>query len=168
MTKEKASEVAYSLHPVHVTEIEPIRIDFEALVPPSAAQTDEPHGFRNRVKFGVKDDCGTVIISSEAEFNEKKEAEDVEAETRESPPFKPPYRLHVEIGMQFTYDPAEIARDEVELWCKDGAFFIASPFLRQLVYDIIARTGFSNVLMPFVEVPILQKGVAPEAKPTPE
>lgn len=169
---EGSAEPKLELFPVQVIALEPIRIDFEAAVPPSGAVPPKYHdpkgvAFGMHVKYNVETDQGIVIVEAWSEFGSPSPADSpatdtVDEDEQQSEEAKAPYRLSVQVGMQFTYSQNEMSKEDVELWCKEGAFFIASPYLRQLMTDVIARTSFPNVVPPLVEVPIFREGKAKE------
>jgi len=158
------------LFPLQIGDIEPIRIDFEAFVPPSMARSPryfggKPSGFDSRTKYKLDDDSdtGAVILTVKAQFKpEVPSADDEEAgapdvRERDEAKQEAPYRLEVSIGGSFSFEPDRVAREQVESWCKGASFFILSPYVRQLVWDITAKSGFGPVVMPLVHVPVLKE-----------
>lgn len=158
---EGTANINLTPFPVRVGEIEPIRIDFEAFVPPSGAKAPvyyDPAGvdFRVRVKYRIDDGTGVVIVMAEADFAQEKASSDDAATDASEPTVKPPYRLAVAAAASFNYDGKEMSKKEVTTWCEKGAFFVLSPYLRQLVFDVTARSGFPTITLPLVTVPILR------------
>ena len=150
--------------PVRVGAIEPVRIDFEAFAQPAAAKLPEYHDpasvdFRVQIKYRVDESSGIVVGLADSVFGQvTKGASDGSGEKVEATAPKPPYRLNVAVAAAFVYDPKEMSRAEVTTWCEKGSFYVLFPYLRHLVFDTTAKTGFPTVTLPLVLLPILRDG----------
>jgi len=165
---EGTVEPRLKLFPVQVAELETVRIDYEAFVSPAGAQPPKyfnPHqiSFCPQVKYRVDDSSGVVIVSAKSVFARPTKG-GAAADLSADPAPLEPYRLEVAAGAVFIFDPQKMSREEVVEWCEKGAFFIVSPYLRQLVHDVTARSGFPTVTLPLVQVPVLH-GTGPASAP---
>lgn len=157
---EEGFEFNLQPFPIQLGEIEPIRIDFEAFVPPSVAKppvycNPSNVNFGVKVKYRVENGTGIVIVMTEADFSKENVLTDDVDEINENT-MKPPYRLVLAAAASFAFDSAEMSEDEVKTWCEQGAFFVLSPYLRQMVFDITAKSGFPTITLPLVKVPVLR------------
>ncbi len=145
--------------PVQVGTVVPIRVDFEAFVAPEAAKPPMYHdpedvGFRVNMKYRVDESEGMVIAEADVQFGDAP-ADEQGADEAKRP--KPAYRLTVAAAASFAYDPQAMSKAEVETWCAKGAIYILTPYLRELVFSMTARSGFPAISMPLVTVPVFRK-----------
>jgi len=166
-TTEGAVKPALTPFPLRVGTIVPIRIDFEAFTPPAAAKQPEYYdpsevAFQVQVKYRVDESSGIVVVLAESVFPQEKKGASVDTQEKAGTTTpKPPYRLNVAAAASFDFNPSKTTRDEVTMWCEKGAFFVVSPYLRYLVFDATAKSGFPTVTLPLVLVPVLREKAAP-------
>lgn len=65
----------------------------------------------------------------------------------------PPYELKVEVVGVAVWDPDAIPDDVVKAWGQRGSPYALFPYLRELVSDLTARSGFPTVTLPLMVLP---------------
>lgn len=74
-----------------------------------------------------------------------------------------PFRLRVCITGEFEVDTANFPAEKVAHWAEINAPAILFPFLREHVYGLTVRCGYSPLLLPLIQVP--QYRIKPEPEP---
>jgi len=173
---EKQAPPKWNLHPIRLQFVHLRRVSFEAYSLPEEMTRDELAGlgagqWTVNVKGSVQENRAVVTAFVGCSFTEVEDAdrqdalsngkdEDVDKEEAE----KGPYHLEVEVVAGFTFDPSEISHKEVDDWCKIGSFFIVSPYIRHVIAEITRDSGFPEVYLPLLEVPIFRPPVQKPAQ----
>ena len=66
---------------------------------------------------------------------------------------KPPFKLEVSIHGTFQIDESRFPAKFVEDWAEKNAPLILYPYAREQVYSLTQRAGFSEALLPLLEIP---------------
>ncbi len=64
-----------------------------------------------------------------------------------------PFSLRVELIGIFEVDESRFPIMHIEHWAKTNAPLVLYPYLREQVYGLTTRAGFSGMLLPLMEVP---------------
>lgn len=64
-----------------------------------------------------------------------------------------PYKLKVELHGLFKVDDTRFSPDNVEDWAEKNAPLVLYPYLREQVYSLTGRAGFTETVLPLFEVP---------------
>ncbi len=153
MTEKKT--IGFEPHAVHILSVRPTRIKLrvrltDATVNAETKEAMTPKGFRLGSGHGDIDDDGPsiqVFLRCEVIFG----AEDAQGGEQ-------PYELEAEVGGLATWDRSEIDDSTVLVWAEIGSPYALLPYLRALVSDLTARTGFPPVHLPLMVVrPIVQQ-----------
>lgn len=67
-----------------------------------------------------------------------------------------PFHLKVDIFGEFRVNEELFPAGRIYEWAKSNAFFILYPYIREQVYALSARCGFSPVLLPLLEIPTIR------------
>lgn len=72
------------------------------------------------------------------------------------------YPFHIKVGLygEFRVNEELFPVERIAEWAKVNAFFILYPYIREQVYALSARCGFSPVLLPLLEIPTIRLGKA--------
>lgn len=76
-----------------------------------------------------------------------------------------PFYLNVELVGMFEVDDTVFPAERIYEWATTNAMFIMYPYLREHVFALTARAGFTPMLMPLVEVPLFKVEKAAEGEP---
>jgi preprotein translocase subunit SecB len=66
---------------------------------------------------------------------------------------KTPLKLVVELHARFEIDESSFDIQYVEDWAERNAPLVLYPYARENVYALTARSGFSEALLPLIEIP---------------
>ncbi len=67
-----------------------------------------------------------------------------------------PLHLRVALAGQFLVNEEEFPKERVDEWARVNAPFILYPYVREQIYSLTARCGFSPFLLPLVELPTIR------------
>lgn len=68
-----------------------------------------------------------------------------------------PFFLFAELVGRFKIDTTRFADSMIEKWADNIAPLIIYPYLREQVYGLTQRAGFSSVVLPLLEIPTLKQ-----------
>ena len=64
-----------------------------------------------------------------------------------------PFEFVVEIAGVFSVDVGDFAVESLDSWASGNAPVLLSPFMREQVFSLTAKCGFSPYILPLVELP---------------
>lgn len=67
-----------------------------------------------------------------------------------------PFDLFVEIAGVFVVDDSKFNLSVIDKWAARNAPLIIYPYLRENVYSLTSRAGFTGVILPLFEVPTIK------------
>lgn len=69
-----------------------------------------------------------------------------------------PLYIKVILGVEFTVDkPEEFPLKDVIHFTENYSRFLTHPFLREQVYSLSIRSGFSPIILPSIQVPVFKR-----------
>jgi preprotein translocase subunit SecB len=153
------------LYPIQATHIGVRELYIKANeAPDDAVGLDESDYelFVGHSDYDAEEKSITIAIRIEAgRRSEESETEEEDEEQKERPPF----HLRVRMIGVFTVDDSLFPADRIYEWAKRNSLYIMYPYLREHVYALSSRAGFSPMLLPLVEVPLFRIA-APEPSET--
>lgn len=67
-----------------------------------------------------------------------------------------PFTLKVELIGVFFVDDSNFPIEYIDNWAEENAPLILYPYLREHVFSLTSKAGFSGILLPLFEVPVLK------------
>lgn len=138
-------------YPVQARYIAVRELVFKAYTPPSPNITVSEEEYPYKISVGHSEyDPENKIIQVSVQL----ETEDGEPDQSLSGSI--PYYIKVKLSGIFEIDDQSFPADRIFEWASTNAVFIFYPFLREHVFALTARGGFSPFILPLVEVPTIK------------
>ncbi len=138
-------------HPINLLAVRATRVQYEAMVPdimvkPEARSLAVPSKTKMQMGHGEIENGPPpriqVALGCEVVFDEKHFIGD-----------EAPYSLSAQVQGIATWDREEIDDDTVKLWAVQSAPYTLLPYLRALVAQITALSGFPPLTLPLLVLP---------------
>ena len=151
--------------PVRLCFVHLQRVRFEAKVIPDAMTQEQIDAalapkWSAKVTSTIEEGNRAIVITSlECVFNSTTEKPEQADQTKGGPPNQvaAPYVFEIGVIAGFIFDPDKMPAADVKRWCDQGSFFVISPFLRNALAQITRDSGFPEVLLPLLQVPVFRE-----------
>jgi hypothetical protein len=150
-------------HPIQALYIAPKELHIRTHVPPTLSLVYDGTDFD--LDVGHSDyfpDEKRIQISTRVRIGTPEPEVDAEGGIKGNPFF-----LNVELVGMFEVDDSQFQAERIYEWATTNAMYIMYPYLREHVFALTSRAGFTPLLMPLVEVPLFKVGKATTEASTP-
>lgn len=138
------NSVKFKDHPIRLVNLAVRELFIRSNVPPDPTVAAE------------LDTCSLTLSTSEYDTKEKHIMATLKLEVgSEIGESEVPYLMRIEVAGFFKVDESWLPAEEVVGWTKRSAPFSLYPYLREHAFGLSSRCGFKPLLLPLVEVPVI-------------
>jgi preprotein translocase subunit SecB len=143
------------LFPAQLRFVVPKIVHLETYVPPNSSINingapinyttfSSPYNAQTHlIQIGIRVDAGT----------KQNEGEDPKAVPTDSITPTAPFFLRLELVAEFEIDESVFPMPRLNEWINKNAPYTLFPFIREHIFSLTARAGFSPLILPLVELP---------------
>ncbi|HEF5786342.1 hypothetical protein WK80_29850 [Burkholderia multivorans] len=138
-TKATEDNKPYPLHAIQLADLRVVEVSLRANM--DVAKSDPPGTFELTTGHGVYDaEHKRIQVKVAATMGHQDDG-------------KSPFALKVELVGMFIADTSRFPEEHITQWARTNAPMVLYPYLREQVYGLALRAGYTATLLPLLEIP---------------